>query len=213
MDAVEIAGGTLGSLNFAAAAVVGSLLPLCAEIDAFIGINIGPLTADLQAQFHASLDFSLNATIGISNPFLSVQLALSAIVQLQAALQAALVLPSITIGINAGITAAASLAAALEIKLGLLNAAVKALLVLKIGSVELAGLVAARLSAGPAVLVEFGGAGASTLAMNGADINTLFASGLSLGGGISPFDTSFGYILVTKAPAAKAGLDFILRGI
>jgi hypothetical protein len=213
MAAVEIAGGTLGSLNFAAAAVVGTLLPLCAELDAFIGISLGPITADLQAQFHASLDFSLNASLGISNPFLSIQLALSAIAQLQAALQASLALPTITIGINANITAAASLAAALEIKLGLLNAAVKALLVLKIGAVELAGIVSAKLSAGPAVLVEFGSAGTSTLAMNGADINTLFASGLSLGGGISPFDTSFGYILVTKAPAAKAGLDFILRGI
>lgn len=213
MDISEIAGGTLGTLNFGAAAAVASLLPLCAELDAFIGVQIGPLTADVTAQFQASLDFSVNAALSISNPFAAIQAVLAAVIQLQGSLQAALALPSISIGVDANITAAATLAGALEIKLGLLNAAVSALLALKIGAVELAGQISGSLSAGPAILLEFGALGGSTLATAGADIATKFASGLSLGGGINPFDISFGYILVTKAPAAKAGLDFILRGI
>lgn len=213
MDINEITGGTVGSVSFAAAAAVNSLLPLCAELDVFIGAQIGPLIADLQAQYRASLDFSVNASLALINPFQIIQDVLRAVIQLQASLQASLALPAIGLGVNANITAAATLAAALEIRLGLLNAAIKALIALKIGALNLAGIIAGKLSAGPVVLLEFGALGASTLAVAGTDIATKFGSGLTLGGGISPVDISFGYILVTKAPVAKAGLDFVLRGI
>jgi hypothetical protein len=212
-DIAEVVGGTIGSVSFAASAAVASILPLCAELDAFIGVTLGPLQADLTAQFRASADFALNASLGITTPFLSVQLVLQALVSLQGALQASLALPSIALTASVDVSASLALTAALGIKLGLLNAAVKAMLVLKIGAVELAGQIGGVLSAGPVVLVEFGGLGTTTLAGNGANIAGLFATGLSLGGGILPLEIAEGYILVTKAPAAKAGLDFILRGI
>lgn len=210
---VEIAGGTVGEVNFAAAAAATALLPLCAELDLFLGLQLGPLTASLQAQFSASLDFSLNASLGLTLPTLSIELVLQALVQLQASLQASLTLPSISLSLDAGVSASAALAASLELKLGLLNASISALLALKLAAVELAAQIAGSLSAGPVVLLEFGAAGPTTLAQNGADIAGAFASGLSMGGGIAPFDTTLGYILVTKAPTAKVGLDFILRGI
>lgn len=212
-DIAEVGGGTLGSVNFAAAAAVASLLPLCAQLDAFIGVTFGPLQADLTAQFRASTDFSINASLGITTPFLSAQLVLQALVSLQGALQASLVLPSIALTASVDVSATLALTAALGIKLGLLNAAVKAMLVLKIGAVELAGQIGASLSAGPVILVEFGGLGGTTLAGNGANIAGLFATGLVSAGGILPLEIAEGYILVTKAPAAKVGLDFILRGI
>lgn len=210
---VEITGGTVGQVNFAAAAAAGALLPLCAELDAFLGLQIGPLTASLQAQFSAALDFSLNAGLAITSPTLSVTLVLQALAQLQASLQASLALPSIALSLDAGVSASIALAAALEVRLGLLNASISALLALKMGAVELAAQMAGSLSAGPIVLLEFGETVPTTLAQNGVDIAAKFASGLSLGGGVSPTDVTLGYILVTKAPAAKVGLDFILRGI
>lgn len=212
-DISEIGGGTLGSVSFAASAAVASLLPLCAEIDAFIGITLGPLQADLTAQFTASTSFALNASLAITNPFLSAQLVLQALISLQGALQASLALPSIALTVSADVSASLALSAALSVKLGLLNAAVKAMLAVKIGSVELAGRIGASLSAGPVILVEFGALGATSLAGNGANIAGLFGTGLVSAGGILPFEATSGFILVTKNPSAKAGLDFVLRGL
>jgi len=209
----EVAGGTVGELNFAAAGAAALLLPFCAELDAFLSIQLGPLTASLTAQFAASLDFSLNASLGLTLPTLSVELVLQALAQLQASLQAALTLPGISLSLDAGVAAALELSATLELRLGLLNAAISALLALKLAAVELAAQIAGSLSAGPIVLLEFGVAAPTTLAQNGTDIAAKFSSGLSMFGTIAPADVTLGYILVTKVPAAKIGLDFILLGI
>jgi hypothetical protein len=210
-DIAEVGGGTLGSVNFGAAAAVAALLPLTAEIDAFIGVTLGPLQADLTAQFRASADFSIRANLALTSPFLSASLVLQALVSLQGALQASLQLPSIAFG-GIDVSASVALSAALEVKLGLLNAAVKAMLAVKIPAVELAARLGVALSAGPVILVEFGGLGATTLAGNGANIATLFGTGLTSAGGINPLEFAEGYIFVTKVPGVKAALDLMFIG-
>jgi hypothetical protein len=210
MAVTEIAGGTLGSINFTAQAAVGFLNPFGAQVDAFFGATLGPLQADLTAQLNASLAAAASISISIGNPLANLQAALAAVGQLQAAITAALALPPINIAASGQLSATLALAAALEAKLGLLDIAVKALLAIKIPAVELAANAVAELGAGPAILLEFTG---GTLSAHGTAIQALFNSGLSLGGGITPGDTAFGYILVTKAPVAKSGLDFVLRGI
>jgi hypothetical protein len=211
-DIHEVGGGTLASVNFAAAGAVAALLPLCAELDAFIGVTLGPLQADLTAQFTAAANFSIRANLAITSPFLSATLVLQALASLQGALQASLALPSIAFG-GVDVSASLALSAALKIKLGLLNAAIKAMLAVKIPAVDLAGRIGAALTAGPVILVEFGSAGTSTLVGAGADIAGLFATGLTSAGGIHPLEAAEGYIFVTKVPGVRVAMDFMFRGI
>lgn len=210
-----IKAGSLGELNFAANAAIGFLYPLSAQVDAFLAATLGPLTADLTAQLNASLAAVAQIGIGISNPLLSLQLAVQAVAQLQTALQAALAFPTINVTAEASLSAAASLAAALEVKLGLLNAAVKALLAIKLPIAGFMGDLAGNLSAGPAFLVELDIGASGTLEQLGADIAAQFATGLTYGPyDIFPTDVDIkGYMFVTKAPGVKGGLDFMLQGI
>lgn len=213
----ELIGGTVGEVSFAATAAAALALPLCAELDAFLGVTFTPLQASLALQLQASLDFALDASLALQFPSVSIQGLLDAVASLQVALEAALSVgitaPGIGLSLDAGIQAAFDLAATLELKLGLLDLAVKAMLAIKIPAVELAAQIQASLSAGPVVLLDFGVSAPTTLQTGGTDIAAKFASGISLGGGIAPGEVALGYILVTKVPAAQASLDFILRGI
>lgn len=214
-DAIEVAGGTLGEINFAATAAIGFLNPLALQIDAFIGVSLGPLQADLSAQLSGALSAAASLSLNVSNPILSLQIALSALAQLQVMLAAAiaagasLALPSVSVGFS--LSATLSLALALEVKLGLLDIAIKALLRIKIPAIAFVANASLALSAGPAILVEFEGA---TLADAGTEIASLFAAGVSYNGDtINPTDPVFGYVLVTKDSVAKAGMDYVFQGL
>ena len=218
MSAVnEVAGGTLGELNFAASAAAALMLPLSAELDAFLNISLGPLSASLQLQLSASLDFALDASLGLTLPTISLQLLLDASIALQAAIQAALAvgftMPGISFSLDASIAASLDLAASLQLQLGLLDLQIQAMLAIKIPVIELAAQIQASVSAGPLILLEMTSAPLATL---GTDIAAKFASGVTFGpNSIGPGDTAFGYMFVAKGPnlSVAAGLDFLFLGI
>jgi hypothetical protein len=203
----EVATGTVGDVNFAAAAAVGFINPLGAQIDAFLGATLGPFQAELQAQLQANIDVGIGLGLSITNPFASLEAVLIAIANLQAAISAGLTLPAIQL--NAELTANADLIAGLEIKLGILDLAVQALLNIKIPALGLAADATAALAGPGVVLLEMT---PNTLAAHGAEINNLFGvTGIT---GIAPGDTGVvGYILVAKTPGIKASFDFIFQGI
>lgn len=213
MPTNEIAGGTVGEVNPALTLAAGFLNPLGAQIDAFLAATLGPLQADISAQLNANLQVQASLGLSIGNPFLSLQLALSAIGQLQAAIQAALAFPPITIEANAQLSATAALAGALSAKLGLLDVAVQAILKIKIPALQAAANINANLSAGPIVLME---ATSPTLSGAGADIQSAFNVGV--GGAVLPPPDVIGpsdgpittFLMITKDPGAAAALTAVL---
>jgi hypothetical protein len=213
MSTTELAGGTVGEVNFGLAAAVGFLNPLGAQLDAFLAATLGPLTADLQAQYSATLQAQASIALSIGDPFAALTLALAAVGQLQAAIQAALAFPPITIAASGQLSATAALAGALQLKLGLLDAAISAMIAIKIPALQAAANLGAQLSAGPIVLMEVD---ALTLAAAGAEIQTAFSTGvggsvLPPGDEILPGDGPVtAFILVTKNPVAAAALSAVL---
>ena len=203
-----VTSGTLGEINVGLAAALGFLNPLGAQLDALIGLALGPLTFDLQVRLNAAL--ALQATLSLQiglNPLVNIQLALQAVAQLQAALQAALTLPPITLSLGAELSAAAGLAGALSARLGGLEVLIQAALAVKIPAAKLAAQLAAQLSAGPAFLHTFSG---DTLATTGGQISSEFAAGLVDGSNtIDPGDSVFGVLITTKSPTVAAGLTAI----
>lgn len=211
MATTEIAGGTLGSVNVGLAAAVGFINPLGAQLDAFLGLTLGPLQAEISAQLNANLAVQASLGLSIGDPLVALRAALAAVAQLQAAIEASIAFP-ININANAQLSATAALAGALSAKLGLLDAAVKALLAIKIPALEAAATLGATLSAGPIVLMEFSG---GTLAAHGTAISAAFNAGVGSTvlpplDVINPGDLSFGYILVTKNPIAFGALTAVL---
>lgn len=213
MPTSELTGGTVGEVNPALALAAGFLNPLGAQIDAFLAAALGPLQADIQAQLNANLQVQASLGLSIGNPLLSLQLALAAVGQLQAAIQAALVFPPITIEASGQLSATAALAGALQIKLGLLDIAVQAMLRIKVPALEAAASISSNLSAGPIVLME---ATNSTLAGVGSEIQSAFNSPvgtdvLSPGDEINPGEGPVTvFMMVTKDPGASAALTAVL---
>lgn len=214
MPVTELVGGTVGEVNVGLAASLGFLNPLGAQLDAFLAVNLGPLQADLAAQLDAALALTASITLEITDPLAAIRAALQAVLELQAALTAALALPPINVDIGADLSVAASLVAALEVKLGLLNVAIDAMLAIKIPALQLAGNLNAALSAGPIILAELNG---QTLAEYCDD---MAVNGLEYPDGsplppsdplrIEPYQSCFGYLLITKDPAAFAALGLVL---
>ncbi len=200
--------GTLGEFNVGLAAAAAIIAPLGAQIDALIAIGLGPFQAELSAQLNASLSLQATLTLQISDPTVSLQLAIAAVAQLQAALQAALTLPSINIGLSAELSASVAIIAALQVRLGGLQLALELALRLKLGALNLLAQLQASLSAGPAFAYSFTG---DTLATTGAQISGEFTSGLSdPPNTILPSDQVSGIIIVTKDPAVAAALSAII---
>jgi len=210
-----IAGGSLGSVNFAADLAAKALFPLGAALDGFLAASLGPLQANLQAQLNAQLSTSVAIGLQIGDPLAGIKAALAAVGTLAASLQASLAFPiSFDIGIQ--LSATLKLIAELEVQLGLLNIAIDLLLKIKIPALEAAANILAELNAGSVILVELDGTSLATL---GGEIQTKFNSSLvfpTVGPPtvtISPTTPAFGYILITALPATKGSLDFVLRGI
>jgi hypothetical protein len=197
-----VISGTLGDINVAAAFAGSLLFPLSAQLDGLLTFALGPLQADLAAQFNATLAAQATLTLQIGDPTAALQLALSALAQLQAALQAALQLPPVNLSLSAELTASAALIATLKAKLGLIDVLIKAALQIKASSLKFGGELQAALGAS-AVLVTFSG---TTLAVAGDDIKTLFDAGVPP---IGPGSVS-GIIIVAETVAGfTASLDFL----
>jgi hypothetical protein len=204
-------GGTLGEFNVALAAAIPLLNPLAAQLDAMLAFALGPLQADLAAQFNASLALQASLSLQISDPLAALKAALAAIAQLQASLTAALTLPPMTMSIGAELSASAALAASLSLKLGGIKLLIEAALAVKIPAVQFAAQFAASLGAGPVYIVPFEG---STLAATGTELSAKFAGGLGPDGSVpklEPSETVFGLVLVTSTPSAYAAMRAIIN--
>lgn len=190
-----VLSGNLGQLNVGASLAAAAIIPLIAEID--IAINfIGGLKADFSAQFNAAVNFQIN----FSNPLLTLSIAISASAQIIAGLQAALALgiPPLTVSISASI----AIAAAAQLKIGLLNLAIDvALGVVGVGVSFLAELQAS-IGAGPVTLYGWSGIPMSTLQGEIATHNFL-------ADGFTPASSVYGVMLLTAAPSAFVGMQFL----
>lgn len=207
MALTTVYAGTLGDVNIGLSAAVGFLYPLGAQVDALLGLGLGPLEFDLAIQFNAALAAQATLTLQIGNPLAALQLAIAAMAQLQASLQAALSLPPITLSIGAELTASAALAASLAAKLGGLKLLIEAALAVKIPAVKLAADLALALSLGDVFIQTFDG---DTLASTGSAISGSFGSGLNYGAAqILPGETVYGIILTTSVPAVYGGMQVL----
>jgi hypothetical protein len=86
-DVGEIA--SLFEVNIAAAASIGFVDPLLAQLDLMLfgQFGLGSLQADLTLQFNAAISASAQLNLQVSNPFLPLQAVIAAILQLQAAIE------------------------------------------------------------------------------------------------------------------------------
>lgn len=208
----EVVGGTLGEINLGASAAVGFLFPLSAQLDAMLGLALGPLQVDLGLQLNAALGLQATLALNFGNPLAALQAALAAVAQLQAALTAALSLPPVQLTLGAELGASAALAGALAAKLGVINVAVQAALRVKIPAVKSAASIAAALGAGPAMVLSFDGISDGTnLAAVGSLIQSKFAAGLSVDSvDISPAEPVSGIIILTTGASVYGSLGVII---
>jgi len=203
---------TLGDINVAAKAALLLLNPLSAQLDGLLSFALGPLMADLAVNYNAALAASATFTLQIGDPLANLKLLLAAVAQLQAALQAALILQLPSVELSAELTASLALVGALSVRLGLLNALIKAAINIKLGALKFAADLDAKLSAGPVVIFDFTN---ETLSDAGNHIQGLFT-----GPGIGPVGPShiapgdsclLGIVMVTKDLSAKLALDVIIK--
>jgi hypothetical protein len=209
-DVGEIA--SLFEVNIAAAASIGFVDPLLAQLDLMLfgQFGLGSLQADLTLQFNAAISASAQLNLQVSNPFLPLQAVIAAILQLQAAIEFLLAsgLPTVSLQLSAQLSAAASLAATLSLKLGGIRLLLEVAIALKLAAVKFFADLQASLSAGPVHILSFDQTPAPfSLANAGTSIDTLFSTGLS---GILPSDPVYGLVIVTKAPSAWAGIQATL---
>lgn len=200
-----VVGGTLGTFNIGAAAAAGALLPLSLQLDGLITAGFGPFQAQLAAGLNATLLAQANLALAVSNPLLDIQIALSAIGQLQAALQAALVFPSVQLSITAELSASAALAGTLALQLGSLKLAIKAALAIKAEALQLqAGLAAALTTPGAFAFLLQGDTVGDTASL----LQARFATGLD--GNISASSSAYGVVLVVTSPSAYLSLQALI---
>ena len=208
----EVVGGTLGELNAGAAAAVGFVTGLGAQLDAFITFGLGPFQVDTALQFDATVAASASLTLKIGNPLAALEAALAAVAQLQAQISAGLALPPVQVSFSAALGASAALVAALSARLGLIEGLISAALDVKLPAARLAGELAASLSAGPAIALVFDGiSDGTTLAEIGGLVAAKFAGGLSVDGvSIAPTSPVSGIILLTEGASVYASMSLLL---
>lgn len=191
----KIVSGTLGELNVGAALAATAIIPLLAEIDVAISF-IGGLKADFQAQFNAAANFQAS----FINPLATLAAAIQASIQVVAGLQAALALGIPPLGFS--VSASVAIAAAASAKIGLLNIAIDAALgVVGVGASFLAEMQAA-IGAGPVTL--YGWSNITTAAVQGEIATYNFAAD-----GFAPLSNNYGVMLMTAAPSAFVGMQFL----
>lgn len=166
-----------------------------------LSISLGALQAQLQVQLQAAIQASIDIGLSITG-FAGFQIALAACVALVAEIQAALAGGLVIgIGVSAQLSAQAALIAELEIKIGLLNLQIEALLALK------AQIAIPDLTPGPISFYWWEPSGDTiNLTAAGVAIQQEFATPGNHSG-ISPLAPSYGVMLVTQVPAAWALLQ------
>lgn len=206
---------TLLEFNVGAAAAVGFLNPLAAQIDALLALGIGPFQLALNAQFNAALGLQaqLALTISIGSFGIAAQLkgAIAALAQLQAALAASLSLgiPPISIGLSAELSATAALGASLKLQLGGLQILIQAALAIKIPAIQAAANLSAALAVGPFFAISFSGDNLQSVSN--------WLSGEVAGGGLSadgaqllPGDQTYGVMVFGTNPSFQAQFGAII---
>lgn len=183
---------SLGEFNVGLTAAIAFLNPLSAQLDLLLSLGLGPYQADLAVQFNVALSASATLSLQISNPLASLQLAISALAQLQAALTAALSLPTVSLSLSAELSASMALSAALALKLGGLQLLIAAAIEIKIAALKFSADLALSLS-----LPGFAGFTFQGEAMNttGGQINALFSAGFP---DFAPGTTVWGIVLMVK---------------
>jgi hypothetical protein len=205
--------GTVGEINVAAAGAISVLNPLLTQIDIslFGSFGISSLQADLQAQISAAASAQLDIGLGLANPFAGFQIALAAIVQLQAQISLALsgAIPAIGLDALAQISALVALQAQLSVRVGIFDAMIQGGIAVKLPAASFSAGLGLNLGLGPVMVLSFSDV---ALAAAGIGIGNDFTSGLVEGPvTISPGETVYGIVLVTKAPAAWAAMQATLR--
>jgi len=192
--------GTLGEINVGARLAILGLIPLLAQIDAFLNAQFG--MGALQLDYAVQLQAALNVHVEITDPTAlltgAIKAAAAALVQLEAALAAGLVPPSIAIGASANL----SLIAALQAKIGAINLLLDLALGVKLSALDLLAQVKGALSVGPAALYAGTGQGLSTA------LSAIAAHDYS-DAGLAPGDTVDILVIVSKAPGFYAGASVL----
>lgn len=202
-------GIALIDFNVGAAAAVGAINPLGAQIDGLLAGAIGPFQALLAAQLNASLVAQANIQLQITDPLAALRALLAALVELQASINAALALPPLQVSLSAELSAAAALAATLQAQLGPLQLLINAALDIKIPFIRLAADLGASLNVGPFFAFNFDNA---NLSGAGAEIAALFSAGLDDGTNtIAPNgEAVFGIVIVSKELSLSGHLSAII---
>lgn len=159
--------------------------------------GLGPLKADLTAQFNASIGIS----IAFGDPIAALKLAISASASVIAALQASLAIgiPPISIQVSANI----ALAAALLLKIGGINLLIDLSLGIRLAGINFLAQLQAALSLGGCVLYGWSGQPFA------AAIGQVAGYPGYVADGFGPADTTYGVMIVTKAPAAVGSFQFM----
>lgn len=207
-----IFAGTLANIDIGVAGALGVLNPLLAQVDLtlFGSLGVGAIQANLQAQLTAALQAQLDIGLSIANPLAGFQIALAGLAQLQAQITAALAgsIPAVSLDVTTQLSASAAFAAALEAQIGGLEALIQAGIAVRMPALTLAGQLQGALDAGPVFVISWENV---PLANAGSSINSDFGAGLVLGpNNIDPSDTTYGILLVTKAPSAWVGIQALL---
>ena len=210
MSSVNTIGALpIGGINVSAAAALGLVVPLFAQLDLalFGAFGLGPIQASIALQFQASLDLALSIGLSITDPFGDIM----ALANLLASLSISL--PTISVDASAALATNIALAAALAIQLGGISALIELMLAVKLPVVEFFAGLAAALSAGPVFLLNFeSDVPSGGLAVAGGQIAAQFAAGLVSGANtIAPGEPVFGIILLTKEPTVFASLGTVLK--
>lgn len=206
---------SLIEFNVGAAAAVGFLNPLGAQLDALLALGLGPFQVTLAAQFNAALaaQASISLTVGLGQFAITAQFkaAISALAQLQAALSASLALglPPVQFGLNANLAATAALAATLQAQLGGLQLLIKAAIAVKVPAIRTAASLNAALAAGPFFAISFSG---ETLQDTVSWLSAEVANGgLSADSHVlRPADQTYGIFLFGSVPSFSGALAAII---
>lgn len=202
---------SLGEVNLAAAAAVGFMVPLSAQLElAIFGqFGLSSLQTELSAEFNAALSLNASLSISLSNPIAAFQQAVAAVMQVAAGLQAAIAagIPTMGVELSASIASSAALSASLGAKLGGISALVEAALQIKLGAGQFVGELQASLGAGPIDVLTFGFDAPMTAAQVGTEAGAVFQA-LP---GILPTDPVSGVMIVTKNPAAAAAIAALFK--
>lgn len=212
MSVVEVGSLSVGELNTGASGALAVAAPALAQFEAVLTSpsGMGAVQADVAAQLGASLSVQTQVTAQVTDPVAAIRASLSAATNLVAQLNATLALgvPQAGASLSASLSASQAFSSALQAKLGGIQGLLSAAIAAKVPAVDFFNGLSARLSAGPVTVLSFGEGGGDTLGGVGNQINSLLNAGVT---GVSPGDTVYGVLLVTKSPSAWAALQATLR--